>query len=203
MPRVQVFPVGPLETNCYLLSSEGQGILIDPGEDGDFLSEKLTHQNLTLEAILFTHAHFDHILGLLSLHLNFPQAPIYLNQADHFLYKKAASSAVHWVGEGYSPDPLPPVTSVSPTLPEIVNSPVLIPTPGHTPGSVCFYFPANNLLFSGDTLFKNGVGRTDLSYSDPNLLKSSLKALLKLPKETIVYPGHGNSTTIMEEHNNT
>lgn len=219
MPKVKVFPVGPLSTNCYLVSSNGkaclrrQGILIDPGEDGDFLSNQILEENLDLQAILLTHGHFDHVLGLLPLHLNFPSVPIYLHPTDHFLYKKAVSSAKHWIGDGYSPDPPPSVKGLSSTgdlandqvgTPKVGGESLLfsltvLPTPGHTPGSVCFHFPQDNLLFSGDTLFKNAVGRTDLSYSDPDALKTSIKTLSQLPPDTVVYPGHGNPTTIGDE----
>jgi len=208
MLEIRSYSVGPLATNSYLLisSQTSSTLLFDPGDDGDFLSQEIISHSLALEGILLTHAHFDHLLGLLPLHLNFPSAPIYLHEADEFLYRQAVASAIHWVGQGYSPDPPPSLNphtllnSLSGKLKiSSAFSPIVIPTPGHTPGSVCYHFPEDNLLFSGDTLFAGAVGRTDLSYSRPLDLATSLAKLKHLPGGTQVYPGHGQPTTVKQE----
>lgn len=211
MLHIRTFPVGPLNCNAYIISNslDSSAIIIDPGEEGDFLSQQIITHNLNLQAILITHGHFDHILGLLPIHLNFPSVPIYLHEADHFLYKRAVASASHWVGDSYSPDPPPQGLSLKDSRfqtrkaaqkgQSLLGGLVTLPTPGHTPGSVCYHLPDHNLLFSGDTLFKQAVGRTDLSYSDPEKLKTSLKLLSQLPPDTVVYPGHGDPTTIGNE----
>lgn len=189
------FSVGPLAANCYLLWNETtlEATIIDPGDDGDFLSEKIIALGLNLKQILLTHGHFDHVLGLLPLHLNFPEAKIYLNQEDKFLYDQAEKSAKHWV-PGYSPDPVP--DNLVTTPPDLVKT---IATPGHTPGSVCYYLKAENWLFTGDTLFQGSVGSTNHKYSSPLKLSQSLAKLKQLPGETVIYPGHGEPSTIKIE----
>ncbi|MCB9801933.1 MAG: MBL fold metallo-hydrolase [Pseudomonadales bacterium] len=196
MLTTQVFTLGQLHTNCYLVSNEvtSECILIDPADDGDFLSEKIIEQQLKLKAIYLTHGHFDHVLGLLSVVTNF-NTPAYLHPKDQFLLEKAASSAQHWLG--HPVDPVP--THATPYKNEVSllgETMRIIHTPGHTPGSVCIYAEQSNLLFSGDTLFHQAVGRTDTSYGNSHKLYTSIKAILDLPRHTIVLPGHGEPTTI-------
>lgn len=193
--------LGGLDTNCYLIMDDetGQAVVIDPADEGEFISEKISRENLTLEKIILTHAHFDHILAILTLKLNF-NAPILMHKKDLFLYKKAASSAKHWLNRKIDPLPIPDqfinggdqITVGSTTL-------QVIETPGHTPGSISLYNKNKGILFTGDTLFKNAVGRTDFKYASPLELASSLEQLAKLPPETIILPGHGDESTIGDE----
>lgn len=199
--KIETLTLGDLETNCYLVWDEDtrDAYIIDPADSGDFISEKILQYKLNPLGILLTHAHFDHVLGLLDLKLNF-HLPIYLHPADHFLFTQAEKSAQHWLKR--TPPPLPaPDRELIPD--QILNfgdsSLTVIPTPGHTPGSVCLYSPG--ILFSGDTLFRSGVGRTDFKYSSPDDLHASLKKLALLPPQTLVYSGHGEPTTIGQEFN--
>ncbi len=210
--KLELFVVGPLQTNCYLLWDEdsGEAIVIDPGDEGDFLSENIVRRNLHLESILLTHGHFDHVVGLLPLTLNFPEAKMYLHPADHFLYARAASSARHFV-PNYAPDPLPLIESLTlkdpsakhlerPQKGQTLRGEIeVILTPGHTPGSMCFYLPKKGWLFTGDTLLKGTIGETHHKYSRPLDLSRSLEKLFTLPPETVVYPGHGEPTTLAAE----
>lgn len=197
--QVDKFVLGELQTNCYLLRADAspRAIIIDPADDGDFLNDELLRNQLTLEAVVLTHGHFDHCLGLLSLYTAW-QMPIYLHKADQFLLAQAPASAQHWLGRQV--DPVPSSTH------QLVNEQQLnflgedwqvLHTPGHTPGSICLLHPASRTLFSGDTIFAGGsVGRTDFSYSDPTAMRGSLAHLRQLAQQGVyaeVWAGHGES----------
>ncbi|KKU88349.1 MAG: Hydrolase [Microgenomates group bacterium GW2011_GWF2_47_9] len=191
---VRTLPVGPLTTNCYLIEiSESSCFVVDPGDEGDYISEKILKSRLSPLAILLTHAHFDHVLGLLPLHLNFPDTPIFLHPLDQFLYNQAVKSAKYWVSH-YTPDPLPKVKLLSP-LKHSFEGLKTIHSPGHTPGSVSYYFPTLKSLFPGDTLTQEPVN-TSHKYSSLADLTHSHLVLKSLPPSTIVYPGHGQSFAI-------
>src|SRR3989338_9380036 len=126
--------------------------------------------------------------------------PIFVHNDDLFLVKRLNETAKYFLG--YDPQVLAPknIKYLKEGIFHVSRSVFhVILTPGHTPGSCCFYLKKENLLFTGDTLFKRGIGRYDFSYSSKDALKTSLEKLLKLPKDTIVYPGHGEKTTIGEE----
>jgi len=205
--------VGELKTNCYLAidSSSKKTLIIDPGNEADFISTTILEKKLQPQAILFTHGHYDHCLGALELKLNF-NIPIYLHQADLFLYKKAFESYLYWNStlRGSTPTRQPTPLKLPPidffiTDNQIINlgdsSLQVIHTPGHTPGSCCFLISpsvTSNLrseicLFTGDTLFSIGIGSTEHKYSSKSDLQSSLKKIsdiCNLKSETLIYPGH-------------
>lgn len=195
--NIHRFTVGQLKTNCYFLicSRTNKGIIIDPGDEGDFLSEKILQLKLSSKFILLTHAHFDHCLAAEELRLNF-KIPILIHKNDLFLVKNARQSASHWLSylPGKEKILLPQKLQYIKAGQEIKfgqEKLKVIHTPGHTPGSVCFHHQQEKLLFSGDLLFKNGFGRTDFSYSSPTKLKNSLKKIYSLSSKVTVYPGHG------------
>ncbi len=199
--QLESITLGPLQTNCYLAwcDQTDQGIIIDPADQGDFITQRVLELKIEPVAIVLTHAHFDHVMGLLEVKLNFP-IPIFLNSADDFLLKQAQSSAQHWLG--LEIDPIPPADQplqAGQTVRFGNQAFEVLETPGHTPGSICLYSAAETTLFSGDTVFKGTIGRTDFSYSSPEDMRKSLEKLLKLPPETRVYPGHGEATRIGEE----
>lgn len=200
--EVITFVLGDLETNCYLVVDRRSktAVVIDPADNGGYISEKILEKNLTLTAILLTHGHFDHVLGLLELKLNFPTALIYLHHDDLFLLKQAGKSSQYWLKRQTDPVPSPDRDLKDNQKIKIGSeSLTVMATAGHTKGSVCFYSKKDKILFSGDTLFKNGIGRTNFKYASASDMRNSLKKILKLPKETIVYSGHGEETTIGEE----
>ncbi len=168
--------VGELQTNCYIIESEGEGIVIDPGAEPEGILNESKGINIIL--ILLTHNHFDHIGGVVKLKAI-----------------TAATTAIHpldWI-DGFDKE-LNDREKIDLGEEQID----VIHTPGHTPGSCCFF--VKDILFSGDTLFPGGPGNTSLQGGDENEIKRSIKEkLLSLPDETKVYPGHGPSTTIGNE----
>ena len=208
--RIYTYPLGELQANCYLIENEGKGILIDPADDGSFLLEELQRKNIELEALLLTHGHFDHCMAAGEIQLAFGgvvETPhgasvpsLYMSKKDQVLIDRLESTAEHFLG--YKPIVLPPkkIEYISSGDLKIINFKFqILASPGHTPGGLCYYFPDEAVLFTGDTLFAGAIGRTDLSYSSKKDLWSSLKTILALPEETIVYAGHGESTYIGQE----
>jgi hydroxyacylglutathione hydrolase len=199
--NLSTFALGDLQSNCYLLDDNQEALIIDPGDEGDFLNEELSRQNLKLKAVVLTHGHFDHCLGLLSLAVSWPKLKIMLHPKDDFLLASANDSALHWLGK--NTDPVPKANQKLSDGQEIKfgsESLQVIHTPGHTPGSISLLSNkqknGERYLFSGDTLFANGVGRTDFSYSNHQDLLNSLTKLKKLKQNeqySLTLPGHGES----------
>lgn len=197
--KIYTYSLGELQANCYLLENEGKTIIIDPADEGSFLLEEIQRRRLELVGLFATHGHFDHVMAVGEIQMSFP-IPFSLHKKDQFLIDRLENTAEHFLG--YKPVVVPPSKVV-----HIIEKEVMLPgfsfkileTPGHTPGSVCFYFPEDASLFTGDTLFMGAVGRTDLSYSNKKDLWNSIKKLLALPEETTIYPGHGESSYIGQE----
>lgn len=196
--EILTYTLGALDTNCYLIfdSDSREAMIIDPADDGDFLSEQILTLKLKLTSIVLTHAHFDHLLGLLSLTLNF-DVPVYMHPKDEFLLKRAQSSAEHWLK--HSVDPIPtyyiPLTT-NQTLAVGRRQLAVIETPGHTPGSISLFSEDANCVFTGDTLFANEVGKADHKYSNIFDLNESLHTLTNLHALAKIYAGHGPVGTI-------
>mgnify|MGYP001617982235 CR=1 FL=1 len=185
-----------MESNCYLVWDQlaNEGVVIDPGDSGEYISEEIVREGFDLRSVLLTHGHFDHVLAALEIKLNFG-VPIRLNERDEFLYQKAPESAKHWAGVGTGL--VAKIDEYIKEGEEIVfgrNRLKVVETPGHTPGSVCFYEKREKMLFTGDLLFADGIGRTDFGYSDPEEMKKSLKKIERLVREGVeIWPGHGES----------
>lgn len=194
------FSLGVLQTNCYLVvDKQNRCLIFDPGDEAVFILEEIQRRKLQPIAILATHGHFDHVMAVGEIQHSF-SVPFYINEKDRFLLDRVEETAEYFLN--YKPAILPIKNiknlSIENSL-KIGNwSLKIIFTPGHTPGSVCFYFEKEKILFSGDTLFKEAIGRYDFSYSSKKDLDNSLKKLLQLPPDVVVYPGHGETTTIAE-----
>lgn len=190
---------GMLSSNCYILGDAGEGIVIDPGVECGDIVQILEAQKLTLKYIILTHAHIDHILQMEGLRsacggkvvIHEEDAPLLanamLNGAALFGLNMVFGEADLCVKAGGS-------LEFGGVKMEILH------TPGHTPGSICVKVGDN--LFTGDTLFRLGVGRTDLGAGDHDRLMNSLKELMKLDDSLTVYPGHGSATDIGYERKN-
>jgi len=197
----EIIPVGPLQCNCSVIGDETsrEGIVIDPGDDVQQVLDLVEKHKLRVKQIVITHAHIDHVGGAMKLRAA-TGAPILLNQNDYALLKMLDMQAA-WVGMR-SPGKVEIDHSLEPADTVKVGSLAaqVLHTPGHTEGSVCLYFPAENKLIAGDTLFAGSIGRTDLpGGSYEKILHSIHDRVLALPDETIVVPGHGPVTTIGEE----
>lgn len=194
-------PLGPLQTNCYILTCTDtkDAIVIDPSWDGAKILATVNAQGWRLAGIFLTHAHFDHVGGLAEL-VTASNAPVGAHPDAWPMLKQAPASGALW-GIHIDPVPVPDVSLEDGQQITVGNlqGQVLF-TPGHAPGHVCFYFPSEHLLFSGDALFQGSIGRTDLPGGDLDLLLSGIRRhLLVLPDETVVLSGHGPATTIGDE----
>lgn len=195
--------IGEVETNCYLVWDEKtkECLVIDPADDGVSISEEINNKKLEVKVIFLTHGHFDHCLGALDLKLIY-NVDFGCNEKDAFLLNRQDETAKHFLKKEIQ---VPNFIKIDIDLDKIKKIKLgeeiieIIKTPGHTPGSVCFYNKKNNLLFSGDTLFAGCRGRTDFKYGSTKKIFESLKKLMKLDKETLVLPGHGEETTIERE----
>lgn len=197
---IETLVVGQLQTNCYLVFDKEtrKAVIIDPGDDVEFITQKIKDLDLEPQFILVTHGHFDHILGVLELKLTF-KIPFLAHKKDEFLIKRASKTADYFV-KGES-NLTPKIDKYIKEGDQIVFGKKgelrVVETPGHSPGGVVFL--TEGVCFSGDTLFKQAIGRTDYSYGSSKDLLESLKKIFKLPKETIIYPGHGEATSIEKE----
>lgn len=197
MLKIETFNLGPLQTNAYLLtgSEEGKAVIIDPGMNPGPLLKRIA--NLEIEAILLTHAHFDHMAGVEEIR-KLKGCPVYLHDLERdWLGSPKLNGSLMWpqVSPPLSTDPAEYDLAAGQKLNLIGHIFTVYHTPGHSPGSVSFL--NGNHLFSGDVLFRMGVGRTDLPGGrERDLLDSIQNTLYKFPDDVIVYPGHGPRTTI-------
>ncbi|BAC13872.1 MBL fold metallo-hydrolase [Oceanobacillus iheyensis] len=194
-------PVGIVQANCYILKKGTNGIIVDPGGDAELILSIIKEHHLDINAILLTHAHFDHI-GALEKIRQKTNAPVYLHQAEHeWLSDPNLNGSHKLIGESILATPADfSVDEGGLTIGEF--SMQVYHTPGHSPGSVSYIFPDQKIVISGDVLFQRGIGRTDLPGGDLAILEHSIREkLYQLPGEYQVLSGHGGITTIKEEKN--
>ncbi|MBM3137635.1 MAG: MBL fold metallo-hydrolase [Chloroflexi bacterium] len=200
--KIETFILGPIENNTYLLldSDCGKAAIVDPSIPSREVVELIREKRFLLTHILITHAHFDHIGGAKWFKNQFNGEPrIVLHQADLDLWLEGGGARDF--GFDFDAGDQPDMVLDDEEQLKIGNSEVnVLFTPGHTSGHVTYHLPGKALAFCGDLIFFHGVGRTDLKTSDQNdLVLSIRKKIFSLPDETVLYPGHGPSTTVGEE----
>lgn len=188
MLQVYTLPLGYYQTNCYVVVPQGKTrcIVIDPGYEGAEISRFLTEKGLSLEAILLTHGHFDHVGAVRDL-VALTDCAVYLHPEDTAMPPQMTAGPLYYT------HPL----AWGQTLSLLGMQIGVLHTPGHTPGSVCFAI--EDLLFTGDTLFAGSCGRTDLPGGNWFTLSQSLACLRDLKGSYRVFPGHGSATTLERE----
>lgn len=195
--------LGLYETNCYVARADknsNEVLVIDTGLDTLALAEFLKKNNLKPAAVIFTHGHVDHIVGAVSICDTWKDVKLYIHKNDEKMLTNPQMNLSLMSGSGFTIRKVDVVVEDGDIINEAGLQLKVIHTPGHTPGCICFYSKEHNVLFSGDTLFAGGVGRTDFPGGDAEiLLKNIEEKLFTLPDETVVYPGHGPQTTIEQE----
>ena len=197
----EILRVGVLQCNCSIFGDEQsrEAIVIDPGDNIEDILAILRRHELSVKAIVITHAHIDHIGGAAKLKAA-TGAPVYMNRNDQELYDHLDMQASWLEMETPSRTEIDAEAREGDQL-SLGNAVFhILHTPGHTQGSISLWIPAENKLVAGDTLFRDSIGRTDLPGGDGRqILRSIQGKLLTLPEEAIVVPGHGSNTTIGRE----
>ena len=198
---IECLTVGPLQACCYLLASDaGEAAVVDPGGDAEVILEQIRYRKLTPRLLLATHGHIDHIQAIPELKKAFPDAQLAIHEADEAMLGDPAASLAALIGLPVEPCAPDRLIADGDTLGLGPHSLEVVHTPGHSPGSVSFLVRRDaepHALFSGDALFAGGIGRTDFPGGDyQQLLDSIRQRLFVLPGDTVVYPGHGEPTTI-------
>ncbi len=203
MMNILTIPVGPLGTNCYIVTDENnRGIIIDPGFEAWKIEEKLKEKNVQIEYIVLTHGHYDHFAAVEKLLGNL-KAKIVIHEEDAPYLENPNLSLLCWF-DALSNKTIKADITVNDTSTLMVGDLAFsfMHTPGHTQGSMCIII--ENTIFTGDTLFRMDIGRADLPGGDYETLLHSLKRIAKIEGEYDLYPGHmGKSTLSYEKANNT
>ena len=198
---IEALPVGPLQVNCYIVGCEStrEALVVDPGDEGGRILAALDRAGLQAKVVVNTHGHFDHV-GCNRQITEQTGAELLIHQQDQTLLSMASMSASKYgLQVEDSPEPTRYLTDGM-RLDFGKRSIEVLHTPGHTPGGCCLLLAHEKLVITGDTLFADSVGRTDLPGGSHEQLIASIKArLMPLPDETVVWPGHGPSSTIGTE----
>ena len=197
--NIKTIKSGKIQENCYIVyDSSNDGLIIDPGENHDEIASYIKEKDINALAIMNTHAHYDHI-GAVKYLQDELNVPFYLHSSDEQTLKRA--NLLRILFEGKLSVPIPKIDVYIDQLEDVFligdMSIRILHTPGHTPGGICVIIQKN--IFSGDTLMKGLVGRTDLPGGNRKHLVSSLEKILNLPGHSVIYPGHGSKTLLKNE----
>ena len=192
---LEMIPVGSLQANSYIIGDEetGQAVVVDPGDEGDRILEVVKANNLKVNEIICTHAHFDHVGAVGDLKKK-TGAKIIMHKEDLETYSLAKDQGAFW---GFQVEDLPQPDGFVEEGDDIKVGSLsfkVIHTPGHSRGGICLY--GEGIVFTGDTIFKGSIGRTDFPGGSIEELKSSFRRIIALPDDTRVLSGHGPETTI-------
>ena len=196
--KIEKFVTGIISTNCYIVTNEEtkETVIVDPANLSKAMIGYIEEEELVIKAILLTHAHFDHIMGIDKVIDRYGEMPVYVEESDLELLHTPSMNESTVYTNGYS-YPGGDVIHDGDVIRLIGEDFRVIHTPGHTKGSCCYYLKDEGVLFSGDTVFYGSVGRTDFpGGSTAEIVRSLHKLVDSLPEETEVFPGHDASTTI-------
>lgn len=202
MAHIRQLPLGPMQTNCYILACQEtkKAAVIDPSWDGRTIAKVIQDDELELVSILLTHAHFDHVGGVGELKDDHPEVPIYIHPEGVAMLEMAQRQAQLF---GMNFPAAPPADKMLAAGDKLKIGELTLDTlytPGHAPGHVSFHLPSHQVIFSGDVLFQGSIGRTDLPGADHATLMQVIEdQLMPLPDDTQVLSGHGAVTTIGRE----
>lgn len=203
--KIKTLNVGPLQCCCYVVFNEQsrEAIVIDPGGDAEIIIDYIRKNKLNPLLLINTHGHGDHIGANLELKEAFPEIKICIHADDEQMLTHPSKNLSFLGGVLYKSPPVERVLKHGDSIGVDGCKFKVLHTPGHTPGGICLLSALDDVLFSGDTLFAEGVGRTDLPGGSYEALMESIRDnILTLDDNTVIYPGHGPSTTVAEEKAN-
>ena len=201
--EIKTVVLGQVNTNCYFVwnAETKEGIIIDPADNADYIIQVIREEQIIVKGVYLTHAHFDHMLAASSVAGAY-RAPVYCLAQEKEVAESTRLNLSDYFGCTYALTP-DRVLQDGETMQVAGMQMQVLHTPGHTKGSGCYYFAEKGILFSGDTLFLESVGRTDFPTGNSATLAKSIKEkLYVLPEEVKVYPGHGSATSIGYEKKN-
>lgn len=201
--NITILTVGPVQTNCYIVSKEGSSscIVVDPGAEAGKIVSYIEKKGLSCEGVLLTHGHFDHITGVAEL-VSATGAKVYAFEGEKELLMDPAQNASLMMGYEVAVEPEVLLRdnqkfSVADMEFQVIH------TPGHTSGGCCYYAEEEKVLFSGDTIFMESIGRSDFPTGNGRVLLESVRnKVLVLPEDVEIYPGHGPETSVGYEKQN-
>ncbi len=201
--KIDCLVLGGYETNCYVLRSSDAAkdcLVVDPGLGSEELIGFLREQQITPVAVVLTHGHIDHIAGLGALRRSFPDIEVFIHALDAEMLLEPVANLSGLMGRAFTAEPADVCVEDGDCIEQAGVKLQVLHTPGHTPGGLCLYSSGEGVVFTDDALFAESIGRTDFPGGSMSRLVGCIKEkLCTLPDDTVVYPGHGPSTTIARE----
>lgn len=197
MEIVNLYPAAMYGSECYLLSDSGHAMVVDPSVPAETILAEAARRSLTLDGILLTHGHFDHIIFIDALRLRQPGLPVMIHEGDAPMLEDGGKNAyTFFFGKPMAYTPADRLLRGGDVIRIGQTELTVMHTPGHSPGSVVYLDVADGILITGDTLFADNIGRWDLWKGDYDTLRRSLGLLNGLGHSLTIYPGHGDSANL-------